>query len=284
MRAARWLAGLLKGLPTLAPLGRPVSQYSLVGPVGPHRRWTWTEASLADVKRIRTALGGTVNDVVLAAITNGYRELLAAHGDDLDDTVVRSLVPVSTRRADEHGAYNNRVSAMFAELPVGVADPADRLERIREQLGHLKASGQAVAAETLTSMAGFGPPMLLSVGIRAATVTLRRMPHSSVTTVTTNVPGPQRPLYAVGRRMLAAYPYVPIMNPVRVGVAIFSYDGKLTFGVTGDFDTIPDLHVLCRGIDAGIAELLARAQGARRSRRPARTGVSGRSNLRGAER
>jgi len=205
-----------------------------------------------------------VNDVVLAAVTRGFRDLLLAHGEPPEDRVVRSLVPVSVRRPHERGSYNNRVSAVFAELPVGIADPAERLAAIRAQMKGLKQSKQAVAAETLTQLSGFAPPLLLALGARAAT----RAAHSlgkraGISTVTTNVPGPRHALYALGRRMVEACPFVPIASPLRVGVAIFSYDGRLTFGATADFDSIPDVDVLCQGVEAGMGELVKVAEAVR---------------------
>jgi diacylglycerol O-acyltransferase / wax synthase len=145
------------------------------------------------------------------------------------------------------------VSAMFAELPVGIEDPVERLAVIRAQMEDLKESKQAVAGETLTSLSGFAPPMLLALGERVAT----RVPQRNVNTVTTNVPGPQFPLYAAGRRLLEAFPYVPLGGRIRVGVAIFSYDGALNFGVTGDYDTAHDIVVLCEGIEEGMRELVS---------------------------
>src|SRR5579872_4683035 len=118
----------------------------------------------------------------------------------------------------------------------------------------LKDSKEAIAGEALTSLSGFAPPMLLAMGMRLAT----RVAQRNVNTVTTNVPGPQFPLYVLGRRMVRAYPYVPLAGQVRIGVAIFSYDGRVTFGVTGDRDTTPDIDVLARGIDQGMAEMLRR--------------------------
>ncbi len=149
-------------------------------------------------------------------------------------------------------SYDNRVSAIFAELPVGISDPVQRLRAITAQMADLKESKEAVAGEVLTELGGFAPPMLLALGERLAT----RLPQHSVNTVTTNVPGPQKPLYAAGRRMLEAYGYVPLAGHVRVGVAIFSYDGHVGFGVTGDYDTAADIGVLCRGIEDAMQELL----------------------------
>ena len=254
-RAAERAVGTVEGLLTLSGILRPPRASSLNGPIGPHRRWDVARSRLSEVKLIRNAFGGTVNDVVLTAIAGGFRELLASRGERTD-RVVRSLVPVSVHPADEHGEYNNRVSAIFADLPVGIEDPVERLVSMTRQMEHLKRSHEAVAGDVLVGLSGFAPAMLLTLALRVAT----RMPQRSVNTVTTNVPGPQRPLYAAGRRMLECFPYVPLAGHVRVGVAIFSYDGALGFGVTGDFDRAPDIGVLCRGIECSIAELVEAAR------------------------
>jgi WS/DGAT/MGAT family acyltransferase len=229
---------------------------SLNGPIGPHRRWSWARGTLADVKQIRTALGGTVNDVVLAAITKGFRELLIGRGEEVSGRVVRALVPVSVRKEGERGLYNNRVSGLFPGLPVGIADPVERLHAITALMDEFKGSGQAVAGDVLTQLSGFAPPMLLSVSTRLAVRSQQRM----VQTVATNVPGPPFPLHAAGRQMVYSYPYVPIAGHVRIGIAIFSYLGGLNFGVTGDYDSVPDLDVLTGNIETGIAELLRAAR------------------------
>jgi diacylglycerol O-acyltransferase / wax synthase len=243
-----------RGILNMRNLLSPNPYSTLNGPIGPHRTWAWARARLGDVKEIRSLHGGTVNDVVLAAITNGFRELLLSREEDVDGRVIRTLVPVSVRAEAERGTYNNKVSAMFAELPVALEDPVERLEAIHEQMKHLKQSGQAVAAERLTALSGFAPAMLLALSGRVAT----RLPQASINTVTTNVPGPQQPLYLVGRRMLEAFPFVPLGGHVRVGVAIFSYDGGINFGATGDRDTAPDIEVLCKGIERGMAQLLGK--------------------------
>jgi diacylglycerol O-acyltransferase len=165
---------------------------------------------------------------------------------------------VSVRARDESGraigdgTYENKVSAMFAELPVEIEDPSVRLAAITDQMKDLKESRQALAGEALTSMSGFAPPMLLALGMRIAT----RAAQHNVNTVTTNVPGPQFPLYAAGRRMLRAFPYVPLGGQIRLGIAIFSYDGEVNFGITGDYDTTSDIDVLAHGIEDGMAQLL----------------------------
>ena len=251
-RAAGRAAEITGAVTSLRTLLRPPAGMSLNGPIGPHRRWAWARGRLADVKAIRTEYGGTVNDVVLAVITRGFRDLLVGRGEPVEDRVVRTMVPVSVRMPAEHGTYNNKVSAMFADLPVRIADPVERLATVRVQMQDLKESHQAVAGSTLTSLGGFAPAMLLALAGRVAT----RTPQHSVNTVTTNVPGPQHAIYLAGQRMLEYFPFVPLGGHVRIGVAIVSYDGALNFGVTGDYETAPDLQVLCDGIDAGIAELL----------------------------
>ena len=264
-------AEITRAVTSLRALLRPPPGTSLNGPIGPHRRWAWARGRLADVKSIRTEYGGTVNDVVLAVIARGFRDLLLGRGEDLETVGVRTMVPVSIRTPAERGTYNNKVSAMFADLPVAVADPVERLARVRAQMQDLKESHQAVAGSTLTSLGGFAPSMLLALAGRVAT----RTPQHAVNTVTTNVPGPQRAIYLTGHRMLEYFPFVPLGGHVRIGVAIVSYDGALNFGVTGDYETAPDIQVLCDGIEAGIAELLPRPSapraGARRESRQARS-------------
>jgi WS/DGAT/MGAT family acyltransferase len=251
-QAAKHVAEVAKGLRAWTGVVRPTPVSSINGPIGPHRRWDWARTTLTDVKHVRHALGGTVNDVVLTVLTRGFRDLLLARDEDVDGRVVRTLVPVSVRTPGERGTYNNRVSAMIAELPVGVEDPGERLDAIRAQMDGLKESKQAVAGEVLTSLSGFAPSLLLALGTRVA----MRIPQRNVNTVTTNVPGPQVQLYACGRPMIEAFPFVPLASSVRIGVAIFSYNGMLNYGVTGDYDTAPDISALCGGVEAGMTELI----------------------------
>jgi diacylglycerol O-acyltransferase / wax synthase len=232
---------------------RPVASSSLTGAIGPHRRWSWAEVRLSDVKTVRGALGGTVNDVVLTMITGGFRALLDSRGEPPGpDDIVRTMVPVSVRRRGERGVYNNRVSAVFAGLPVGLDDPRARLSRIRTEMDGIKESKQAVAGDVLSSLSGFAPPMLLALGSRVVTGSPRLNMH----TATTNVPGPQQPVQTLGRRMLESYPFVPVVGSIRIVVAIFSYDGGLYFGVTGDYDGAPDIDVLTDGIGDAMKDLL----------------------------
>ncbi|HEX3511286.1 MAG TPA: wax ester/triacylglycerol synthase family O-acyltransferase [Solirubrobacteraceae bacterium] len=248
------LTEVVRAAAAASPNMRLVEGSSLIGPIGPHRRWSWADVRLADVKAVRAGLGGTVNDVVLTVITNGFRALLDSRGEEVAaERVVRTMVPVSVRRRGERGVYNNRVSAVFASLPVGIDDPRERLESIRAEMDGVKDSKQAVAGDVLASLSGFAPPLLLALGSRLVT----SAPRLNMHTATTNVPGPQEPVQTLGRRMLESYPFVPVVGSIRIVVAIFSYDGGLYFGVTGDYDGAPDIDVLTDGIAAGMSDLLA---------------------------
>jgi diacylglycerol O-acyltransferase len=190
----------------------------LNGPIGPRRRWAWTTTSLDGLKQIRKVHGGTINDVVLAVISGAFRDLLAERDKLTDGLVVRSLVPVSTRGPDETGVVTNLVSAVLVNLPAGEPDPLRRLTVIRQQMDSLKHQ-----------------PL--------------------IQTVATNVPGPRIPLYVLGRRMTTLHPYVPIGNSVRISIAILSYLDTVSFGVTADYESVPDVDVLVQGIQRGLAEL-----------------------------
>jgi diacylglycerol O-acyltransferase len=250
-RRAATLTGDLISL--RGPAGAPTAR-SLNGPLRAERQWVQARARLADVKTIRRALGGTVNDVLLAAVSGGFRALLQQRGEPLpDELIVRTLVPLSLRTPDARGIPDNRVSALIAELPIGLKDPVERLQAITIQLDALKRSRPA--ASTLTALSGLAPPPLLAFGVRA----LARAPHRRLQTVTTNIPGPQQTLYLCGRRMLEIFPYVPLALDVRIGVAICSYDGTLSFGVTGDGQHATDIPILAGGIEHELAKLLDRA-------------------------
>ena len=237
----------------------PTRPLSIEGPIGPHRVWAHSSASLADVKTIRSAFGGTVNDVVLAAVSGGYRTLLIERGDDADRAVVRSLVPVSTRRDDGHGVLENRVSALLYELPVQIADPVERLQVVHDQMTKLKSSHISEAGEAVTTVGNLAPPMVVGSVSRVAIRSMHLFGQRSLNTVTTNVPGPQFPLYCLGHEMLEFHPFVPISHGLRVGTAILSYNGSLFFGVTGDYETMPDVGVLATAVTTGIEDLHDRA-------------------------
>jgi WS/DGAT/MGAT family acyltransferase len=242
----------------LASVGRSAASPTSVlnGPLGPHRRWGWARAELSDVKGVKDSAGCTVNDVVLAAIAGGFREYLQQRGEDVGSTTIRSLVPVSVRTEAHEGRLGNQVTGMFADLPVAVADPRERLDAVARQMGHLKRSGQAVGVDAMLSAADFVPATLMTLGARVYARTGQRV----INTVTTNIPGPQYPIYLLGRRMLEMFPYIPVAQGVRISIGIMSYDGNVAIGVTGDYDAVPDLDVLCTAIEDSLSELVGSAR------------------------
>ncbi len=257
-RAVASARDTLQGALTLSRNLSPAPALSIEGPIGPHRRWAVARASLDELKAIRHQLGGTVNDVVLTVISGAFRDLLLERGEPVKGVGLRSLVPVSLRSPGDR-TPNNQVSVMIAELPIGIADPVERYAAIHEHMVGLKTSHEAEATDTFNALAGYTPPMLYALALRTATAALRRVPQRAVNTVTTNVPGPPSPLYALGREMLEYLPFVPLSQGVRIGVAILSYNGKVRFGVTGDYDTMPEVPWFCARIEAGVAELSERA-------------------------
>jgi len=230
------------------------------GKVSRHRYYAHTWVALADAQRVRKAFGGTLNDVVLAAVSGGYRALLAHRGVDPDRAVIRSMVPVSVRAADARGVYDNRVSMVLCDLAVQVADPIQRLHAISAEMKRLKESHMIEAVAWLNTLGDLTPPWTAARTTRSMARGMRDRPQRSFGTVTTNVPGPREPLYLLGRKMLDWNPYVPITHGVRVGTAIMSYDGKLSFGVTADYDTVPDVEAITHGITSTLAQLLALAE------------------------
>ena len=253
----------------LGALLRPAPPSPLNVPIGPHRRYTWVDGDLREFKAIKNELGGTVNDVVLAAVALALGRWLRRHGFPTDGLELRAFVPVSVRADVERGALGNRVAAMYAPLPVGIEDPEDAYRRVHEAMAGLKESGQAVGAQVITQLGDFAPPTILS---QAARLQVRQRWFN---VVVTNVPGPQFPLYIGGRRLERLYPVVPLAPNQALGVAIMSYDGKLGFGLLGDYDALADIEDLAEDLDHAIAAL-ARVAGARPTftphprRRPAR--------------
>jgi len=227
---------------------------SLTGPIGTQRRWTRTVVAFDDITAVKTAFGGTVNDVVLAAVTGGFRDLLIHRGEPVDQRTITAMVPVSVRTPDEHGQFGNRVANVHALLPVGLSDPRSRLQRIHEHLADLKASHEIDATGLLLSIGDYSPRMIAG---RVARAILHR--QRNVESVITNVPGPGAPLYLAGRPMLHCFPVAPIGGRVRITVALWSYCEHLYIGITGDQDTTDDIEHLRRGIEQGFADLAAAA-------------------------
>ena len=254
--AIRQAAVVARALARLSPSVRPAVASSLSGNIGKERRYAWARASLDDVKTIKREFGGTVNDVVLAAISSGFRALLVERGEPLEPHEVPSLVPVSVRAQDDEGGFGNQVSATVADLPVQIDDPVERLTAVRTELDSLKASNEAIIGQALAALGRYSPYLLASWLARGAFA----LPQREIVTVTTNVPGPREPLYWMGRRLEEIIPYVPIASTVRTGIAIFSYDGNIVFGITADYAANPDVDVLARGIEHGVSELLLAAE------------------------
>ena len=221
--------------------------------IGPHRRFTWVEADLAQFKAIKNSLGGTVNDVVLAVVAGALGNYMRLHGLTTEGVGIKAMVPVSVRADIERGALGNRVAAMWATLPVGMTDPVERLHTVSEEMVGVKQSGQAVGAGILTAVSGFAPPTIMA---QAARLQARQRLFNLVVT---NVPGPQFPLYLLGRELEAIYPMVPLAENTALGIAILSYNGHLDFGLVADYDALVDLEALADELRSSIEELAAAA-------------------------
>ena len=221
---------------------------------GRHRVLSVVRVPLSDVKIIRKALGGTVNDVLLAGVGGGLNRLLTTRGEDVEDLRLRVLIPVSVRSDDQSGTLGNKISAMFVSLPVYDAHPVERLDAISEQTADLKEKRQALSAGLILNVGDYAPPTLMSLAGRV----MHRQPF--VNLVVTNVPGPQQPLYLLGARLLEAFPIVPLTQNTTIVVGILSYDGTMHFGLWADRDAAADLEVLAGGIEDAFAEMLKVAE------------------------
>jgi WS/DGAT/MGAT family acyltransferase len=267
-RAPRQVAGaVVDGLESIGALARagisaPPSPFNV--DISPYRRFAWVQADLAQLKRVKDAVGGTVNDVVLAAVAGALGRYMRARGHATAGLELKAMVPISVRSADEHGALGNRVSAMYAALPVGIEDPAERLRAVSESMGDLKESKQAVGASILTGLADFAPPTILG---QAGRMQSRQRFFNMVVT---NVPGPQFPLYLMGRELQAVFPMVPLAKRQAVCFGVMSYNGQVNFGLIGDYDAMPDIDSLAHDLNESLAELVALEPASpRESREPA---------------
>jgi WS/DGAT/MGAT family acyltransferase len=225
---------------------------SLHRAVGCGRRIEAVSRPLEDVRLAGRAMGATVNDVVLAAVSAGLQALLTHRGEPTDGVVLEALVPVSVRSDDEHLALGNRVAALIVPLPVGVPTTIRRLADVARATAARKAAHQAEHTELLMDSADLLPLGLLGAIARS----IHRQPMVDV--VVTNIPGVGVPLYFLGARLLESIPIVPLAGNLPVGVAVLSYDGELTIGLHADGAACPDLDVLAAGIAADLDELLSR--------------------------
>ena len=252
-----------------AGMGAPSSVFNVE--IGPHRRFAITQADLAELKRVKDAHGGTVNDVILSIVSGGIGKYLRARGHDTEGLELRALVPVSVRAEEEHGALGNRISGMMAPLPVWSEDPVERLKVVTGEMGDLKNSGQAVGAEILTKLTDFAPSTIVAQAARLQPA------QRFFNLVVTNVPGPQFPLYVLGRKMESIFPMVPLARRQALCVGIMSYNGQVNFGLVGDYDAMADLDSFALDLEAATEETIASAPAPAPKPQAAKTSPNGAS-------
>jgi len=219
-------------------------------PIGPHRRFVAVRNSLADFKAVKNAFGCTVNDVVLTVVAGSLGEFMRKRGLRTEGVELRALVPVSIRSDDQHNSLGNQIAAMRGPLPVYVKDPVTRLKLVKQGMDGLKESKQAVGAEVLASVQNFAPPTVLAQASRLNFST------RLFNLIVTNVPGPQFPLYVLGRELEEIFPVAFLPENHALAIAIMSYNGRMDFGLLGDYDALPDLESIGTGIQAALDELL----------------------------
>jgi diacylglycerol O-acyltransferase / wax synthase len=244
----------------------PAPETPLNVPIGPHRRFAFVRNELSDFKVVKDGLGGTVNDVVLAVVAGALRRWLRSRGVRTEGLELRALVPVSIRTADQRHQLGNRIAAMRGPLPVYVEDPVARLAVVREAMNGLKDSKQAVGAEVLAGVQSFAPPTVLAQASRLNFST------RLFNLIVTNVPGPQVPLYVLGRELQDLFPIAFLPRNHALAVAIMSYNGGIDFGLLGDYDAVPDIDDIAGYLEYSLAELVEAAgkPAAKRSPKPAK--------------
>lgn len=235
----------------------PAPETPLNVEIGPHRRYAVVRQQLADYKEVKNALGGTVNDVVLTVVSGALANWLRSRGIRTEGLEMRALVPVSVRTREQRGTLGNRLTVMRGPLPVYIRDPVARLRFVRQAMDGLKESKQAVGAATLAAVNNLAPPTILAQASRLNFST------RLFNLIVTNIPGPQLPLYVLGRQLEDLFPVAFLPEHHALAVAIMSYHGKIEYGLLGDYDALPDIDVIAEGIDAALAELLAVARGKR---------------------
>jgi WS/DGAT/MGAT family acyltransferase len=217
--------------------------------IGPHRRFDWTVADMEELKQIRTRHGGTVNDVVLSVLAGAMGPFLKRRGLDPSRLDFRAMVPVNVRTADTRRDLGNQVAMIVVRLPLDERDPIRRLQRTIEETKRVKHSRQAAGVQLIESLSDATFPALM---VQFARLTALARPFN---VVTTNVPGPAIPVYVAGARMLTCYPLVPLYSNQALGIALFSYAGKLHWGFNADWDALPDLHDLVQAVERELATL-----------------------------
>jgi WS/DGAT/MGAT family acyltransferase len=255
----------------------PAPETPLNVEIGPHRRYVVVRQQLDDYKRVKDALGGTVNDVVLTVVSGALARWLRSRGIRTEGLEMRALVPVSVRARDEHDTLGNRLTVMRGPLPVYIRDPVARLRFVKRAMDGLKESKQAVGAATLTAVNNLAPPTILAQASRLNFST------RLFNLIVTNIPGPQIPLYVLGRKLEDLFPVAFLPKEHALAIAIMSYNGGIDYGLLADFDAMPDVDVIAEGIDDALAELLDAARGRAGSvnggpSRPARRPAQGNSD------
>ena len=246
------------GVQALSEVGwnfaNPSPDVPLNQPIGSHRRFEWVRTDLTHFKTVKNALGGTVNDAVLTVVAGGLRKWLQGRGIRTEGLELTAQVPVSIRPDEQHGALGNQLAAIRGPLPVYVEDPVQRLEVVRAGMDGIKDSKQALGAEVIARFNDFAPPTLLTQAARLNFST------RLFNLVVTNVPGPQLPLYMLGRELQDVFPvgFLPVNHALFV--AIMSYNGQVNFGLLADYDSMPDLDVIASGIEASLGELCEAAE------------------------
>ena len=240
----------------------PAPETPLNVPIGPHRRYAVVRQELSDYKTVKNALGGTVNDVVLTVVSGALAAWLQTRGVRTEGLEMRALVPVSVRTKAHRGTLGNQLTVMRGPLPVYIDDPVARLEFVRDAMDGLKESKQAVGAATLAAVNSLAPPTVLAQASRLNFST------RLFNLIVTNIPGPQIPLYVLGRQLDDLYPVAFLPENHALAIAIMSYNGGIDFGLLADYDALPDVDLVADGIDAALRELLAAAKGQPRPQRP----------------
>jgi diacylglycerol O-acyltransferase len=257
-RALARVGEALEGVGELGwALANPAPEVPLNRPIGSHRRFEWVRCDLAQFKRVKDAFGGSVNDVVLAVVGGALRAWLHGRGVRTEGLELRAQVPVSIRAQGERGVLGNRIVAVRAPLPVYIEDPVARLRRVSQSMRDVKQSKQAVGAEVISRFNDFAPPTLLAQAARINFST------RLFNIVVTNVPGPQMPLYVLGRELEDIFPVGFLPPNQELFIAVMSYNGGINFGLLGDYDSMDDIGVAATGIERALAELVEAAEAER---------------------
>lgn len=244
---------------------RPAPPSPLNVKIGPHRRVAFVETRLDDFKRVKNAFGATVNDVVLAVTAGALRTWMHARGLRTEGVELRAAVPVSTRTSGDAGALGNRITQLVAPLPVDVGDPVARLRLVQEAMTGLKESRQALGAEIIAGAQDFAPPTILAQSTRLNFST------RAYNLLVTNIPGPQIPLYLLGRELEEIYPLAFLAGERALAVAVMSYNGHVGFGLIGDYDRLADIDVVAEAVRESLEQYLALAGRRERRGRAARS-------------